>query len=223
MKQRKILIYMCAFLIIVPKTAVRSASGSDMARLYKDLLLDYNRMVRPVIDQSQAVSVGVELHITNVRKLDERSQMLWMNGFMGLQWRDEYLTWNTSVYGDVTQIFLPNDQIWLPDLVVYNSVDNLFDIGGKEALIIVLYTGLVWWYPGGHYRTVCPVDVRKYPMDVQVCDIDISQWSSNVTTQILLPLGGEKAYDIESPTEMYLTHSDVQCHVDWWAGEGYVK
>jgi nicotinic acetylcholine receptor len=157
------------------------------------------------------VSVIVDLSITYIKELDERSQILWINGFMSLSWKDEYLMWNSSIYGGVTEIFLPSDQIWLPDVVVYNTVGNIFDIGGKDSNALVNSNGTVKWYPGGHYRTLCPVDVRKYPMDVQICGIEIVQWYSHNSAQILVPFADEIYYDRKkSSTEWRLIQTDVQ-------------
>lgn len=36
------------------------------------------------------------------------------------KWKDEYLTWNASEFGDVTAIRVPASSIWTPDIVISN-------------------------------------------------------------------------------------------------------
>lgn len=37
------------------------------------------------------------------------------------QWTDINLKWNPDDYGGVKQIRIPSDDIWRPDLVLYNK------------------------------------------------------------------------------------------------------
>ena len=36
------------------------------------------------------------------------------------QWYDFRLTWNADDYGGVRRLYVPSDEIWLPDIVLYN-------------------------------------------------------------------------------------------------------
>ena len=36
-------------------------------------------------------------------------------------WKDPQLTWNVSQYNDTERIHLGSDQIWTPDIVLYNT------------------------------------------------------------------------------------------------------
>ena len=38
-------------------------------------------------------------------------------------WRDEMLSWDPTQYGGISQIYLPADQIWRPDITLYNEYD----------------------------------------------------------------------------------------------------
>lgn len=37
------------------------------------------------------------------------------------RWFDHKLQWDPQEYGGMTEIHVPADQIWLPDLVLYNK------------------------------------------------------------------------------------------------------
>ncbi len=38
------------------------------------------------------------------------------------KWRDEYLSWFPQEHGNLTTIKLPQDTIWTPDLMLYNTL-----------------------------------------------------------------------------------------------------
>ncbi|KAK6043202.1 hypothetical protein COOONC_19292 [Cooperia oncophora] len=42
-------------------------------------------------------------------------------------WVDHYLTWDPSEYGNIREVRLPISNIWKPDVLLYNSVDQQFD------------------------------------------------------------------------------------------------
>lgn len=37
------------------------------------------------------------------------------------EWFDYKLKWNPEEYGGVSQLYVPSEQIWLPDIVLYNK------------------------------------------------------------------------------------------------------
>ena len=57
--QKVLLLY---FLIIVTV----GEANPDAKRLYDDLLSHYNRLIRPVSNYSQVVTVGLSLHLTQL-------------------------------------------------------------------------------------------------------------------------------------------------------------
>ncbi len=37
------------------------------------------------------------------------------------EWYDDKLRWDPSKYGGVDVLYIPSQQIWLPDIVLYNK------------------------------------------------------------------------------------------------------
>lgn len=37
------------------------------------------------------------------------------------EWSDHKLKWDPQEYGGVTELYVPAEQIWLPDIVLYNK------------------------------------------------------------------------------------------------------
>lgn len=39
----------------------------------------------------------------------------------GQEWQDYKFIWDPSEYGGVTELYVPSEHIWLPDIVLYNK------------------------------------------------------------------------------------------------------
>jgi hypothetical protein len=50
--------------------------------------------------------------------------------FLIKEWIDEFLTWNSSEFGNLTKIRIPCEKIWRPDIVLYNRywIQCLFNV-----------------------------------------------------------------------------------------------
>ena len=52
---------------------------------------------------------------------DEKNQVLTTNVWFDQDWIDEYLRWDPDEFGGITEIRIPCQKIWLPDIVLYNK------------------------------------------------------------------------------------------------------
>lgn len=43
--------------------------------------------------------------------------------------------------------------------------------------LIVESDGMVWWVPPTNLRAECPLDVRYWPYDIQVCYLYLGSWT----------------------------------------------
>jgi len=37
------------------------------------------------------------------------------------EWNDHKFIWDPDEYGGVTEIYVPSEHIWLPDIILYNK------------------------------------------------------------------------------------------------------
>ena len=115
-------LYFCLYLIVF-KCAVKSASDTNVRDLLKELFTtrSYNKLVRPIVNQSEPVIAYVEYFLYGVNKVNEVEQKLTTTGFLELYWQDEFLSWDPSSYGDLEYLFLPQEYIWKPDVSLQND------------------------------------------------------------------------------------------------------
>uniref|UniRef100_A0A914Y6N4 Neurotransmitter-gated ion-channel ligand-binding domain-containing protein n=1 Tax=Panagrolaimus superbus TaxID=310955 RepID=A0A914Y6N4_9BILA len=152
------------FLLIFFITAFLAFSNAneDEQRLYADLLNNYNALERPVENSSEALVVKVRLFMQQIVDVDEKNQMVQINAWIRYIWFDYKLKWDPSDYGGITDVRFPGslDQIWKPDVLLYNSADENFDTTFKSNQL-VYHTGEVNWIPPGILKFTCPMVVSN--------------------------------------------------------------
>ncbi|XP_032940894.1 neuronal acetylcholine receptor subunit alpha-7-like isoform X2 [Catharus ustulatus] len=107
---------------------------------------------------------------------DEKNQVLITNAWLQMSWLDAYLSWDQSEYPGVQNLRFPADQIWVPDILLYNSADERFD-ATFHTNVLVNYSGSCQYIPPGILKSTCYIDVRWFPFDVQKCDLKFGSWT----------------------------------------------
>ncbi|ETN73626.1 Neurotransmitter-gated ion-channel ligand binding domain protein [Necator americanus] len=52
---------------------------------------------------------------------DEKNQILQTNVWLTMKWNDFQLRWNPLDYGNISNLHVPSDRVWLPDIVLFNK------------------------------------------------------------------------------------------------------
>ncbi|OQR77534.1 acetylcholine receptor subunit alpha 1-like [Tropilaelaps mercedesae] len=182
-----------------------AAASREAKRLFDDLLSDYNRLIRPVGNNSHKVIITVGLKLSQLidivrirrrallvcaliheyivlfRRYYARDQSKFIRPPPRLhslveEWEDYKLKWNPAEYGGVDMIHVPAENIWLPDIVLFNNAD-----GNYEVILMnkatVYSTGKVVWKPPALYKSTCEIDVEYFPFDEQNCLMKFASWT----------------------------------------------
>ncbi|KAL5963456.1 Acetylcholine receptor subunit beta-like 2 [Taenia solium] len=152
----------------------------EASRLY-DVLMNqqgYNKILRPVSHANETLTVFFGLGLLQLMDLDEVNQILTTNVWVELEWTDSRLIWEPEDFGGVTALFIPSEQLWLPDLLLYNNADGTYviDIMTKA---MVFYNGTVKWTPPAIFKSSCPINVQYFPYDIQECSMKFGSWTYN--------------------------------------------
>lgn len=75
------------------------------------------------------------------------------------EWNDQKLIWEPDDFGGLKKIRLPCNLLWLPDIVLYNSVEDHYR-GYMQSLAMVNSTGNVFWPPIVKMRSSCKIDIK---------------------------------------------------------------
>uniref|UniRef100_A0A3P8VQB2 Neuronal acetylcholine receptor subunit alpha-7 n=1 Tax=Cynoglossus semilaevis TaxID=244447 RepID=A0A3P8VQB2_CYNSE len=152
--------------------------GVYQRKLYQELLVDYNRLERPVQNDSAPLIVELGFTLLQIIDVDEKNQVLITNAWLQLTWTDMYLSWNQENYPGVQNLRFPSNLIWVPDILLYNSADERFD-ATFHTNVLVNSSGFCQYIPPGILKSTCYIDVRWFPFDVQKCDLKFGSWTYN--------------------------------------------
>ncbi|XP_062385709.1 cholinergic receptor, nicotinic, alpha 11 [Sardina pilchardus] len=153
-----------------------SVQGPYQRTLLKNLLKDYNRMERPVANDSLPLTVVLSMSLVQIMDVDEKNQVLTTNIWLNMKWFDHYLKWNQTEYPGVKNLRFTTDQVWTPDILLYNSADDKFDSMFKTN-VLCNSSGFCEYLPPGIFMSTCNVDVRWFPFDIQKCELKFGSWT----------------------------------------------
>ncbi|XP_057666765.1 acetylcholine receptor subunit alpha-like [Diorhabda carinulata] len=161
---------------IVHVLALGCSGNPDAKRLYDDLLSNYNKLVRPVINVTDALTVKIKLKLSQLIDVNLKNQIMTTNLWVEQAWYDYKLKWDPKDYGGVEMLHVPSDHIWRPDIVLYNNADGNFEVT-LATKATLNYTGRVDWKPPAIYKSSCEIDVEYFPFDEQTCVMKFGSWT----------------------------------------------
>ncbi|KAF7489253.1 Acetylcholine receptor subunit alpha-like 1 [Sarcoptes scabiei] len=199
------------FLIVLLNTNKICEGNPDAKRLYDDLINGYNNIIRPVVNNSDRLVVKMGLRLSQLIDVNLKNQIMTTNVWVEQEWIDYKLKWEPEEYGGVTKLHVPSEQIWLPDLVLYNNADGAYEI--QILTKAILHSdGLVVWKPPAIYKSSCEIDVEFFPFDEQTCFMKFGTWTHDGYTIDLQHIHGK---DEDPVVEMGIDLSAFYLSVEW--------
>ncbi|XP_044258294.1 acetylcholine receptor subunit beta-like 2 isoform X2 [Tribolium madens] len=153
-------------------------ANPDAKRLYDDLLSNYNRLIRPVENHTQTLTVWLGLKISQLIEMNLKNQIMTTNLWVVQRWFDYKLKWDPEEYGGVEMLYVPSEHIWLPDIVLFNNADGNYEVTLMTKATLS-YTGEVIWKPPSIYKSSCEINVQYFPFDEQSCLMKFGSWTYN--------------------------------------------
>ncbi|CAF2716940.1 unnamed protein product [Rotaria sp. Silwood2] len=77
-------------------------------------------------------------------------------------WNDYNLRWKPEEFGNIQTLRIPSTQIWVPDILLYNSADDKFDAAMKVNAV-VQHNGDILYVPPVLFKSTCPFDIVAFP------------------------------------------------------------
>ncbi|XP_075794256.1 acetylcholine receptor subunit gamma-like [Pelodiscus sinensis] len=174
-------------------TAVRCRNQEE--KLLSDLMANYNRNLRPAQREGDIINVTLKLTLTNLISLNEREETLTTNIWIEMKWCDYRLQWDPDKYDNIQLLRVPSTEVWLPDIVLENNIDGVFEIT-LYCNTLLESSGCLLWMPPAIYRTSCAIFVTYFPFDWQNCSM-VFQSQTYSANEINLLLTVEDGQTIE--------------------------
>ncbi|XP_041094939.1 neuronal acetylcholine receptor subunit beta-2-like isoform X4 [Polyodon spathula] len=159
-----------------------SLAADTEERLVEHLLnpLRYNKLIRPASNGSELVSVQLMVSLAQLISVHEREQIMTTNVWLTQEWQDYRLTWIPEEFDGMVKVRLPSKHIWLPDVVLYNNADGMYEVSFYSNAV-VSYDGSIFWLPPAIYKSACKIEVKHFPFDQQNCTLRFRSWTYDRT------------------------------------------
>ncbi|KAF6726528.1 Neuronal acetylcholine receptor subunit beta-2 [Oryzias melastigma] len=175
MKSNAVLL-MCLFSV----TSSRAENAEE--RLVNYLLGPerYNKLIRPAVNKSQQVTISIQVSLSQLISVNEREQIMTTNLWLFQEWNDYRLRWDPDKYEGIKKLRIPSKLIWLPDIVLYNNADGVYEVS-FYCNAVVSNTGDIFWLPPAIYKSACAIEVQNFPFDQQNCTLKFRSWTYDHT------------------------------------------
>ncbi|XP_032430529.1 5-hydroxytryptamine receptor 3A-like [Xiphophorus hellerii] len=164
-----------AFLLLL----ILTDDGSCKVCSYQDVLDYLNltadnsvfKLTRPVRDHTHITVVKLDIIVYAILAVVEKTQTFVPFIWASMQWNNEFISWDPAQFCGITQISVPKDLLWKPDLFIYEMIEK--DDSPQYLNILVNFDGTI--IAGDDIRVVstCKMDVHRFPFDTQECSISI--------------------------------------------------
>ncbi|XP_006031061.1 LOW QUALITY PROTEIN: neuronal acetylcholine receptor subunit beta-2 [Alligator sinensis] len=157
--------------------------GTDTEERLVEHLLDpsrYNKLIRPATNGSELVTVQLMVSLAQLISVHEREQIMTTNVWLTQEWEDYRLTWNPEDFDNMKKVRLPSKHIWLPDVVLYNNADGMYEVSFYSNAV-VSHDGSIFWLPPAIYKSACKIEVKHFPFDQQNCTMKFRSWTYDRT------------------------------------------
>lgn len=135
----------------------------------------YDKRVRPVKNFEDAVNTTFSLKINSLDYFKQPEEKIRLNVELDLYWKDDFLTWDPSDFNGVTSLNIDPNEIWTPDIELYNSggypelwtrnSESKVDFGGNVFLSIPMLITFS-----------CFLELENFPFDTQICSMEFGSW-----------------------------------------------
>ncbi|MGH0116434.1 UNVERIFIED_CONTAM: hypothetical protein FKN15_017084 [Acipenser sinensis] len=153
-------------------------NDSDLSPTIQKLMKGYNRYLRPKFNEGP-IEIGMSLDIASIDAISEINMDYTATIFLRQRWTDERLLFeaNKSLSLDGRLVEL----LWVPDTFIVDSKKSfLHDITVENRLIRIFSNGTVLYALRITATIACNMDLTKYPMDRQVCTLQLESWGYNL-------------------------------------------
>ncbi|CAC5388586.1 unnamed protein product [Mytilus coruscus] len=193
-------------------------SNTDVQSLLTQLFTtnNYNTLIRPSTNQSAPKEIDISFNLYGITDVDEIEQKLTTTGWLVITWKDDLLTWTPASYNGLDKLYLPQGNVWKPDVSLQNGFSELEELGSKFIQVYVHSSGYIMWRPFQVFETKCDLDSKYFPFDEQKCHLIFVSWSHSSEDISLTQTsnGIDLSDELESHGEWKITSSSATSELE---------
>lgn len=188
------------------------ASGINISYILNSFQIGYDRRVRPNYG-GIPVTVGVTLYILSIGDLSEKFMDFTFDMYFRQYWSDPRLSFDRNEFG-IDQLVVGAEYIkliWVPDTFFVNEKIALFHEATTENQFLrITHAGEVLRSMRLTIKATCPMNLANFPMDSQMCTVEIESFGYTMADLKYAWNDGEKSVkmspDVALPQFLVLGH-----------------
>ncbi|XP_035678214.1 neuronal acetylcholine receptor subunit beta-3-like [Branchiostoma floridae] len=182
-------------------------------------LLATDRYLPQLPPSTGHVNISFEAAVVEIIDADEKNEHMFGSMAFRLSWKDNRLSWTPSKYGNVTQLVLTTEDVWIPNIYLIRNSDAKFSMF-PAAPVTVTSDGEVGWDIVDLLTTTCDLEPALFPFDTMTCPVCLGTTTSVERFNCPVEQGNEKPLESESYIEHFMKCGDQQKEVvDQWNAE----
>ncbi|TMS39235.1 hypothetical protein L596_005791 [Steinernema carpocapsae] len=158
-------------LLLYAVEAISSSVVSDSTELMNHVLANYDKRIRPYADTGKPVIIHMTIVLAILTELRENQQVASVVLSHVQKWTDPKLAWNPKDFNNKKELIIPEANIWVPKLFVYNSMDTKHMLTENRHDVRVDYNGRVKVNIPQYVTCICRISIELFPFDTQFCAI----------------------------------------------------
>ncbi|XP_039626088.1 5-hydroxytryptamine receptor 3A-like [Polypterus senegalus] len=133
---------------------------------------------RPAFNLSSPTITNISFTLYAVLGVNEKTQLLTTFLWLRLYWHHEFLQWDPEACGGVSKISLPVEELWTPDIIVYEFIDE--DKSQRCPYVYVNHTGQIRYDRMLRVVSSCNLEIFNFPFDVQNCTLTFGSYMHTI-------------------------------------------
>uniref|UniRef100_H3AXG3 5-hydroxytryptamine receptor 3A n=1 Tax=Latimeria chalumnae TaxID=7897 RepID=H3AXG3_LATCH len=133
---------------------------------------------RPAWNYSHPTIANISFTLYAVLGVNEKTQILTTFLWLRLYWYHEFLQWDPAECGGIEKISLPVEDLWAPDIIVYEFIDE--DKSQRTPYVYVNHTGRIRYDRMLRVVSSCNLGIFNFPFDVQNCSLTFGPYMHTV-------------------------------------------
>ncbi|XP_023020828.1 glycine receptor subunit alpha alkaliphile isoform X1 [Leptinotarsa decemlineata] len=187
-------IFICGMIVLrhdYSYCSVPKPRNPDVQNKTKSIIPEnYIKEIRPPTMQGQPIQVDFSMRVVDINSINVEDMDFRMDMFIKQEWQDARIKIPEEMfeYGD-DSITLPSqffENLWQPDLYFLNSkVIEIATLTHKFSSVTLFKNKTIRYAARMHAIVACQMEFQNYPMDTQVCPINVESFSYNNNKMLL--------------------------------------
>uniref|UniRef100_A0A1I8F1H2 Neur_chan_LBD domain-containing protein n=1 Tax=Macrostomum lignano TaxID=282301 RepID=A0A1I8F1H2_9PLAT len=195
------------FLLLHSGGTAAKSSAENTKRVVDRILKNYTRQNSPNGDSTTNVYIGI--YIIGFYSISEATMDYSLTIYLRQQWTDPRLKFNSSLVGGKTQIKLRTESGRKSGYRINEKKADFHSVTIPNRFMNLESSGRIWYVIKLSVTLSCEMDLKKYPLDTQMCPMMFESFGHTMDTVAFYWLQPPKRPD-DRPDDLTMPQFDLR-------------